>query len=73
MSFQSSLFYWLRETGYGVVDWNELDQLEATFSISGVKSSKLKRVRDWIENEEAKHGLSVSIAAHPTQMLHEVP
>ncbi|KQU92899.1 MULTISPECIES: hypothetical protein [unclassified Devosia] len=61
VTFQSSLYSWLRQTGWGTVDWAELDKLEPTFSVRDVKSAKRKRVRDWIEKEVEAHGLVVQI------------
>lgn len=61
VTFQSSLYSWLRQTGWGTVDWTELDKLAPTFSVHNVKSAKRKRVRDWIEKEVSGHGVVVMI------------
>ncbi|OEO31140.1 hypothetical protein VW23_017800 [Devosia insulae DS-56] len=67
VTFQSSLYSCLRQTGWGTVDWTELDRRAPTFSVHDVKSAKRKRVRDWIEREVAGHGLVVKTEAGPAR------
>jgi len=58
MSFQSPLYHWLRETGWGRYDDGEADKLEPYLTILGVKASKLKRVKEKVELEAARNGLA---------------
>ena len=61
VTFQSSLFTCLRKTGWGQVDWSELDKLEPSFHVFGVRAANLKRISDWIEKEVTGHGLLVTV------------
>ena len=63
MTVQSSLYHWLRETGYGVFFWDEADRLEPYLTIHEVKASKAKRVREKIELVAAQNGFAVTIEA----------
>jgi hypothetical protein len=60
-NFAEDVFGWLRDNGWGEVDFHEIDGPSGMFAIRGVKSSKSRRVVDWVEQEAKRQHVTISL------------
>lgn len=61
-NYGEDVFYHLpdAERGMGQVSMDEVDAATSEFSVRGVAQSKVRRLRQWLEEEAARQNLRVS-------------
>jgi hypothetical protein len=59
-NFGETVFKWVSDNGFGVVDIGEVDRSTTRFAVTGVKTSKVRRVTHWVEEEASRQFLTIS-------------
>ncbi len=60
-NFAEDVFYWVRDDGWGDLDFEELDRGADAFAITGVKASKRRRIVNWVQQEAERQCVAISL------------